>query len=96
MLENENIEVAVRLTLHELLWEVFYAQGGAHDPNGQQTLLTAKNGIVELMLKGRHVGLVTDEQKTEWDINARTITERLFDRAELRRQEIVAALGKGG
>lgn len=84
-------ELAARLTLHELLFEVQLAQSCAAAADGQRLLETFRDAILDRLLHRTSFGRVLTEQECEeWTLNARTLTERLFARAESRRSEIAA------
>ncbi len=84
-----DMELGVRLTLHELLFSVQIAQQAATMPDGARELASFRDAIVERMVnRVRTHEAMTDEQRVEWAVNAKTVTERLFARAEDRRAEI--------
>lgn len=87
-----NIEDSVRLTLHEFLHEVALANTCAGFVDGAQTLARLGADIERGMVNNaRGMSGLTDAEREEWRVNAATICQRFFAKAEERRGEIAAA-----
>ncbi len=90
-------ELAARLTLHELLHEIQLANLFASMPNGQHAFAAFGADLVDRMVhRSRASSNLTDAQRAEWAVNAKTVTERLLARAEARRAEIEQTLVRLG
>jgi hypothetical protein len=92
-----NWETVARMNLYEFMFEVMLAQQSAALPNGQEELASLRAVIVDRMVnRARTPTNLSAEDLMEWRVHAKTVTERLFDKAEKRRAEIAETLKKGG
>jgi hypothetical protein len=94
MASDVDWELYARLNLYEFLFEVMLARQAASIPNGQAELAEFRAAIVDRMVNRARMSMrLSDEDHVEWKLNAKAVTERLFDKAEDRRAEIAATLG---
>jgi hypothetical protein len=90
-------ELVARLNLYEFLHEIHLANVFASMPNGQDALAAFGADLVDRMVhRSRVAANLSDEQRAEWAVNAKTVTERLLMRAEARRKDLQQTLARGG
>lgn len=95
-MDTPNIESWARLTLSEFLHEINLANIFAGLPDGQDALAHFGREIEQRMTQAaRGLSLLDAEQRDEWVVNAATICQRFFAKAEARRAELARKRSAG-
>jgi hypothetical protein len=91
-----DIELSARLTLQELLLEYIFARSAATLPTGGAAdVQEVREAMLKIMAgKAAAATGLTAEQRSEWAVNAATITSRFFDHTEQRRADIVRQMAE--
>ena len=84
-----DMELSARLTLYELMLETLLAGVAANAPGGGKAGIQELRDYVLPRLSKCSLHGVTEEQRSEWHLNAQTISARLFDGIERRRVAIL-------